>query len=119
MPIYCYRSVKSGTVRTFMRPVEDRDLPIKLDGEVFERDLIAEISESITQKSGESGSGCAYTHPQISVLGGIHPDQVPEARQRFKISEFTDGGDAIFRSYSHRKASLKEQDLIDRDGVSG
>ena len=107
MPIYTYRC-ECGHVQDDFRTMASRDEPMPCEccGQPMERDT---VPQSVSVQAD-------WTDPIYSDAAGIAPEQVPEARARFKHHEYTDDGRMVFRSKKHRQKCLKDIGMVDRSG---
>lgn len=108
MPVYCYKCPECGQIEEAVRTIEGRgDCPEcpHCDGVATERAIGEEQGAVQTE----------WVEPIYSDAAGVHPDQVPEARNRFKNHEYADDGRMIFRSHAHRRQCLKDIGMFDKD----
>ena len=110
MPLCCFTHQKTKeTIEKFVKPGTKW---VRHRGKVYRRDIAAEHGESKVVTSG--------IWPKVSYAAGVHPDQVPQAEevdQRAGVpTDYTSGGDPIFRSHQHRKKYLKAHNLVDYSG---
>lgn len=108
MPVYTYRCCKCDRIQDSVRPMEARDDA----GECEE--CGAETARDMAEELG--GVQTDWPEPIYSDAAGVHPDQVPEARGRFKNHEYTPDGRMIFRSKRHRDQCLRDIGMFDKDG---
>ncbi len=108
MPIYSYQCEKCGAVEDSYRLVEFRNDPLPCVG------CCGHMIRCLANEVG--GVQTDWVDPLLSDAAGVHPDQVADARSRFKHHEYTDDGRMIFRSKKHRDRCLKDIGMHDKDG---
>lgn len=95
-----------------------------LDGkQVTKRAFDAAMDLPVTRKPVRRPRGMKRGYPIKSVALGVHPDQVPSAREQAKAkgvpTDFTPGGRPILRDAGHRKRYLKAFGFHDRNSYYG
>ena len=97
--IYCFRCPKCGKAEESVRTIAQRHAPQPCPGcgLPMERDPRAELV-------GVRGE---YKQPIISDSLGIHPDDIPEHRQKFPDIDITSDGRPILRSLAQKRSYLK------------
>ncbi len=117
MPIYCFRCPKCDNTFEEVRRVKDYEAPavcLDCDCDAW-RDLRVE-------HSGIRDSGCA-AWPKYCDASGVHPDQIPEAREHLRSrgvpTDFLPDGRAVYTSRGHRKKALKAVGMHDRNAGYG
>ena len=122
MPYYIYKNPTTGEKTSIFMTIKEMenasnaDGSIELEGNLWQRDLAAEIN------STQIGS-CAVW-PLKSDAAGVHPSQANEFRkdsmQRGVPTEFDkETGQAVFTSRKHRAQYLKAYGMHDKSGGYG
>ena len=118
MPLYCYTCETCGKTqeRAFGMKEGHPANTVCLDcGGNAVRDVVADMRSTVHS----TGAGW----PMLSDAMGVHPDQIPEAREhaaRHGIpTDFAPDGRAILRSCDHRKRYGELIGMYDRNGGYG
>jgi len=100
MPIYVYRCLE-GHQTDEVRAIANRDRSTTCPtcGKKAGRDRVASMRPH---------TDTGYNVEQLSDALGIHPDQIPEAKQKFPHHNYAPDGRMIIRSHQERKRVLKD-----------
>ena len=111
MPQYTFKCSACGNRQTVIRSMAESDVPVlcEVDAFVMQRDYKADFGK---QRFGE-------IWPFASYAAGASPSEVP-ALHEFDMkngvpTDYSDDGDPIFRSPSHRKKYCEAHGLFDRN----
>ena len=118
MPTYCFRCLTCNRVFERVLPIAERE-----DGQIChcggpgKRDIVSE-----QRTVGMPAKGWATG--LVSTSLGVHPEQVPEERERLKKLtghdiEFTRDGNPVLRSRAQRRAVMKAVGMHDKEGGFG
>lgn len=124
---YVLKRLRDGKV--FRKKIEESWMMENMDvlrqvvikGDLYQRLVADELAEEGGLTQGEKSHGrLSATYPMKSDAAGIHPSQIPEAREHFakmgiKV-DYTRDGRAIFESPGHRKQVCEAMGLYDRNG---
>jgi hypothetical protein len=120
MPTYCYRCPNCDS--TFEKNTSIREMKRELPcgcGRTLHLDLAA-MNPSVGVRESR---GRSQAYPYASYAMGVHPKQLPEAREQLAragvSTDFTPDGDPIITSRAHRRKVMKAVGMHDRNDISG
>lgn len=121
MPTYCYRRADTEELVELEMSIAEHELAERegcitlSDGTLGTRDWRAEHTK--TRGTGDRA------YPILSDAMGVHPDQVPAAREHARAhgvpTDFTPDGRPVIRSRKHRKQYGESRGFVDRNGCCG
>lgn len=126
MPTYCFTTVTGGQTGSEELSVE-KAMSLK-DYEALERTASGNIvmDKRIWYRNfanEQVGGGLSGCWPMLSDAAGVHPDQIPVAKEKAKKAginvNFHPDGRVIFESAKQRKAYCEHRGLYDRNGGYG
>ena len=108
MPVYTYQCSGCSHIQDDIQSMANRDSTVECDkcGRHAFRQAEPELAAVQTD----------WPEAILSDAAGIAPEQVAEARGRFKGHDYTPDGRMIFKSKKHRQKCLKDIGMVDRDG---
>ncbi len=120
MPCYVYRTPEGRKVELVMTVAEMErrqvDGVIEHEGQKLTRDIAEEWSPR------EGNAFCGAKWPILSDSAGVHPDEIPQAREEMRRKgvniDYAGDGRAIFESHAHRRAALKAMGLHEKRGYA-
>lgn len=126
MAKYMYRNQINQKLVEIERSLEEileNPLYMSEDGQDLQRDVQAELERDGKNMKHRGPRKGIPKWPIHSDAAGINPSQAKEAHEHLAKhgvkTEYTQTGEAIFRTRGHRKAHLKAMGLIDRSGGYG